>query len=98
MSYVKELEQVPAQTPFPQQKAFLRSFVKRVEVNPGQVVLDCSTPLLPLEKNRTSFEEVLDINRIGSAYRICQPLYQTVVLRSNCMGFNKSCVLQIARY
>jgi hypothetical protein len=49
MSYVKELEQVLGQATFLQQKTFLRSFVKRVEVNPQTVVLDYTIPL-PVEK------------------------------------------------
>jgi site-specific DNA recombinase len=69
MEYVRELEQVLNQASFLQQKAFLRSFVKRVEVNPDRIVLDYSIPM-PLEKNRTSTNEVLYINRDGSAYRI----------------------------
>ena len=69
MSYVRELEKVLGQASFLQQKTFLRSFVKRVEVNPQTVALDYTIPL-PMEKNRTSSREVLDINRIGSAYRI----------------------------
>ena len=66
ISYVRELEQVLSQASFLQQKAFLRSFVKRVEVNPDRVVLDYSIPM-PLEKNRTSTSEVLYINRDGRA-------------------------------
>jgi hypothetical protein len=65
MSYVKELEQVLGQASFLQQKTFLRSFIKRVEVNHGTVTLDYSIPL-PLEKNRTSSREVLYIDRNGS--------------------------------
>jgi site-specific DNA recombinase len=65
MGYARELGQVLEQASFLQQKTFLRSFVKRIEVNPQTVVLEYTIPL-PLEKNRTSTREVLDINRIGS--------------------------------
>ena len=65
MSYVKELEQLLVQASFLQQKSFLRSFVKRVEVKPETIILDYTIPL-PIKKNRTSSREVLDINRFGS--------------------------------
>ena len=65
IGYVKELEQILGEAPFLQRKTFIRSFVKRVEVNPKKVVVDYTIPL-PLEKNRTSTREVLYTDRIGS--------------------------------
>ena len=47
-----------------QQKTFLRSFIKRVEVSPGIATLDYSIPL-PLEENRTPSREVLCNDRSG---------------------------------
>ena len=65
MSYVNEMEQVLGEASFLQQKSFLRRFVKRVEINPKGFVLDYTIPL-PLEKNRTSMTEVLNIDKVGS--------------------------------
>lgn len=67
MSYVKELQQVLGEVSFLEQKTFLRSFVKRIEVNPQTVTIDYTIPL-PLEKNRTSTKEVLYINSLGSPH------------------------------
>jgi len=65
IGYIKELEQILGEASFLQRKTFIRSFVKRVEVDPKKVVVDYTIPL-PLETNRTSTREVLCINRIGS--------------------------------
>ncbi len=65
IGYVKELEQILGEAPFLQRKTFIRSFVKRVEVNPKKVVVDYTIPL-PLETKRTSTKEVLYTDRIGS--------------------------------
>ena len=40
---------MPGEAPFLQRKTFLRSFVKRVEINPKSVVVDYTIPL-PLKK------------------------------------------------
>ncbi len=69
IGYVKELEQILGEAPFLQRKTFIRSFVKRVEVNPKKVVVDYTIPL-PLETKRTSTREVLYTDRIGSGGRI----------------------------
>ena len=65
MSYVNELEQVLGEASFLQQKSFLRTFVKRVEINPNGLALEYTIPL-PLNKNRTSVMEVLNIDKVGS--------------------------------
>jgi chromosome segregation ATPase len=67
MSYVVEMEQVLSEASFLQQKSFLRRFVKRVEINPKGFVLEYTIPL-PLEKNRTSVTEVLNIDKVGSPH------------------------------
>ena len=69
MEYVRDLENVLSGTSFLQQKAFLRSFVSRLEVSPPNVSIDYTIPV-PIEKSRTSSKEVLRIDRLGSAYRI----------------------------
>ena len=70
IDYVKELEHILGEASFIQRKTFIRSFVKRVEVNTEKVIVDYTIPL-PVETNRTSTKEVLYTDRIGSAYRIC---------------------------
>ena len=65
VSYVNELEQVLGEASFLQQKSFLRTFVKRVEINPKGLALEYTIPL-PLNKNRTSVMEVLNIDKVGS--------------------------------
>jgi hypothetical protein len=70
-NFVNELEQVLGEKSFLQQKAFLRRFVKRIELNPQGFVLDYAIPL-PADNNRTSTREVLYFNKDGSAYRICR--------------------------
>jgi chromosome segregation ATPase len=67
MSYVNELEQVLGEASFLQQKTFLRTFVKRVEINPKGLTLEYTIPL-PLNKNRTSVMEVLNIDKVGSRH------------------------------
>jgi hypothetical protein len=47
-----------------EQRAFLRSFVKRIEFEPGQVAIDYTVPM-PIEK-KTSEREVLSIRQLGS--------------------------------
>ena len=69
------------EAPFLQRKTFLRSFVKRVEVNPKKVVVDYTIPL-PLETKRPSTREILYIDRIGSAYRICNQLCKVIISAS----------------
>ena len=63
--YVSDLKKLLGSASFLEQKAFLRSFVKRVEFNPPQVAIDYTIPL-PLEDGLTSSKEVLRINKSGS--------------------------------
>ncbi len=67
--YVADLKELLGSASFLEQKAFLRSFVKRVEFNPPQVAIDYIIPL-PLEDGLTSSKEVLRINKTGSPGRI----------------------------
>jgi hypothetical protein len=70
LDYARELKEVLGESSFMQRKTFLRSFVKRIEVNPNKVAVDYVLPLPP-EKDGTSTREVLNTNRNGSAYGIC---------------------------
>ena len=66
--YVSSLKALLGSASFLEQKAFLRTFIKRVELNTPQIVIDYTVPL-PLEGELTSTEEVLRIDTIGSPGR-----------------------------
>jgi hypothetical protein len=54
-----------------EEKAFLRSFIKTIEFEPGQVAIDYVIPVpIEREKDRTSEREVLSFDRLGSPSRI----------------------------
>ena len=65
--YVSSLKELLGSSSFMEQKSFLRSFVKRVELNEPRVVIDYAMPL-PIN-GLTTIEEVLCIGRIGSRGR-----------------------------
>ena len=67
--YVSDLRGLLGSASFTEQKAFLRSFVQRVEFSPPQVTIHYTIPLPP-HHGLTSTREVLRINKVGSAGRI----------------------------
>jgi site-specific DNA recombinase len=69
LGYVQNLKTLLSNGTFIEQKAFLRSFIKRIEFEPGQVAVDYTIPM-PIGKDRTSEREVLSIKRLGSPGRI----------------------------
>ncbi len=48
------------------QKAFLRSFIKRIEFEPGQVKVNYTIPM-PIKTDKTCEREVLSIEQSGGA-------------------------------
>ena len=66
--YVSSMKALLASSSFIEQKSFLRSFVKRIELNEPQVVIDYTMPL-PIN-GLTTTEEVLRIDKLGSPTRI----------------------------
>ena len=48
------------------QKAFLRSFIKRIEFEPGQVKVNYTIPML-IKTDKTCEREVLSIEQSGGA-------------------------------
>ena len=66
--YVDSLKTLLESSSFIEQKTFLKSFIKRIELNEPQVVIDYTMPL-PIN-GLTATEEVLRIDRIGSPTRI----------------------------
>ena len=69
LRYAKNLKSLLSKGTFMEQKAFLRSFIKRIEFEPGQVAIEYTIPM-PIEKDRTSEREVLSFERLGSPSRI----------------------------
>ena len=65
--YVSSLKTLLCSSSFIEQKAFLRSFVKRIELNEPQIVIDYAMPLSI--NGLTTMEEVLRIDRLGSPTR-----------------------------
>ena len=66
--YVASLKTFLESSSFMEQKSFMRSFIKRIELNEPQVVIDYTMPI-PIN-GLTTTEEVLCIDRIGSPTRI----------------------------
>ena len=66
--YVDSLKTLLESSSFMEQKTFLKSFIKRIELNEPHVVIDYTMPL-PIN-GLTATEEVLCIDRIGSPTRI----------------------------
>ncbi len=66
--YVQDFKVLLSKGKLVEQKAFLRSFIKRIDFDPTRVAIEYTVPM-PAEKNRTSEREVLSIEQIGSAGR-----------------------------
>ena len=62
--YVANLKELLSSSSFLEQKSFLRTFVKRIELSEPQVIIDYTIPL-PIN-GLTTAEEVLCINKLGS--------------------------------
>ncbi len=65
--YVSNLKTLLSGSSFIEQKSFLRSFIKRIELNVPQIVINYTVPL-PV-KGLTTTEEVLRIDKLGSPTR-----------------------------
>ena len=66
--YVQDFKVLLSKGKLVEQKAFLRSFIKRIDFDPTRVAIEYTVPM-PAEKDRTSEREVLSIEQIGSAGR-----------------------------
>lgn len=64
LSYAQDLRALLSKGIFVEQKAFLRSFIKRVGFEPGQVIIDYTIPI-PAEKGKAFEREVLSIGLNG---------------------------------
>ena len=65
--YVSSMRTLLTSSSFIEQKSFLRSFVKGIELDEPRVVIDYTMPL-PIN-GLTTKEEVLRIDKVGSAGR-----------------------------
>jgi site-specific DNA recombinase len=65
LEYAKDLRALLSRGTFMEQKAFLRSFIRKIDFEPGHVAIDYTIPM-PIEKDRTSAREVLSIKQRGS--------------------------------
>ena len=64
LDYVKDLKALLSKGTLMEQKTFLRSFIKKIDFEPGQVAIHYTIPM-PIEKGRTSEQEVLPIGQRG---------------------------------
>ena len=62
--YVLSLKDLLSSSSFIEQKTFLRSFIKRIELNEPQIAIDYNVPL-PIS-GLTTTKEVLRIDKLGS--------------------------------
>ena len=67
LDYVKDFKALLSKGTFVEQKAFLRSFIKRIDFEPGQVAINYTIPM-PVEKGKTSEREVLSIEQSGGPF------------------------------
>ncbi len=67
--YVEDLTTLLKKGTIAEQKAFLRSFIKKITVNHPEVQIDYNIPIIN-KKGRTSEREVLPIIKNGSSGRI----------------------------
>ena len=66
--YASSLKELLCSSSFMEQKSFLKSFIKRIELNKPQMVIDYTVPL-PID-GLTTTKEVLRIDKPGSPTRI----------------------------
>ena len=68
LHYVIDLKALLSKRIFMEQKALLRSLIKRIDFEPGQTAIDYTMPTAA-EKDKASEREVLSIRRFGSPGR-----------------------------
>ena len=65
LCHTQDLKVLLSEGTLTEQRTFLRSLVRRIDLGPGQVAIDYTIPM-PVEVDRTSKREVLSIERLGS--------------------------------
>lgn len=66
LEYVKDLKELLVEGTFTEQKAFLRSFIKRIDYKPNEIAISYTIPM-PVGRERMSLEEVLSMEPNGEA-------------------------------
>ena len=80
-SYVKDLKQLLEKSQLVEEKAFLKSFVERIEVGDTDAKVTYAIPMPP-NNLETETIGVLPFIENGSAYGICYRVSQRVILAS----------------
>ena len=75
-AYAQDLRSLLEESDFTQRKAFLRSFIKRIEINKKQVTIQYHLPLPPGDKEKVTVE-ILPIDTFGGAGGIRTPYLLT---------------------
>ena len=65
-SYTRDLKSLLEESDITERKAFLRSFIRRIEIDKDKVMVHYHLPL-PNNENRKAAEEVLPIVTLGGA-------------------------------
>ena len=68
LEYVKDLKELLEKGAFTEQKAFLRSFIKRIDYQPNQVAISYTIPM-PVGQDKMALEEVLSMEPNGRPCR-----------------------------
>ena len=68
--FVEDLHQTLSEGSIIQRRGFIRSFIKRIEVDYPQAVIEYNMPIPTKIKDRTSTDEVLSLVQFGVADRI----------------------------
>ncbi len=68
IEYTKDFRALLAEGTITEQKAFLRSFIKRIDYEPGKVAISYTIPM-PVEENRMATDEVLSMEPNGEPRR-----------------------------
>lgn len=81
LHYVRDLKAVLSKGTLMEQKAFLRSFIKRIDYQPRQLAVNYTIPM-PAGEGRACKDEVLSIDRCGRPYRTrtCDHLIKSQML------------------
>jgi len=64
LEYANDLKELLAEGTFREQKAFLRSFIKRIDFAPDKIAISYTIPV-PIEQDRLGFDEVLFMGTNG---------------------------------
>ncbi len=80
MEYAKDLKTLLEEGAFTEQKAFLRSFIKRIDYKPDEVAISYTIPM-PTGEDKLVLDEVLSMEPYGRPYRsrTCDTLIKSLL-------------------